>query len=492
MSAARQRAHRWQPIADLPGYWPTWRSGLLTDLVQKWLTRRHALEQSAEGQAAVRIFLERLVRSWSIETGILERIYTLDESITRTLVERGFEAAYIGHGDSDLPAEELLRILADHREAAEGLFAFVKGQRQLSASYVCELHQVLLRHQIYTEAIDPQGNRLMVPVRKGAWKELPNNPSDATTGAIVHEYCPPLQVADEMERLLTLHHEHKAKGVPFDVEAAWLHHRFTQIHPFQDGNGRVARALATLVCLRAGALPLVVPRELRAEYIDALERADAGDLLPLVELFRSLQQQELLRVLQVQESPGAAEGSVQGILEAARRKLANAWLPVDPSLADYARQLENLAVASLQGVAREFERLAPTVAVNVLTASEGGLEFVTAIETMARTCGYELDPERLYGCATLTIVRQDQAHGMGRTLVAISIHGVRRTAVGAAIAFVQVAKNGSQDPPVGHTVGSRNAFAFTAASPFEEEGARFAQWLEESIQRCLGIWRDSL
>ena len=32
-----------------------------------------------------------------------------------------------------------------------------------------------------------------------------------------------------------------------EIEATWLHHRFTQIHPFQDGNGRVARALASLV-----------------------------------------------------------------------------------------------------------------------------------------------------------------------------------------------------------------------------------------------------
>ena len=40
--------------------------------------------------------------------------------------------------------------------------------------------------------------------------------------------------------------------------AAWLHHRFTQIHPFQDGNGRVARVLTTMVMLKAGLLPLVV------------------------------------------------------------------------------------------------------------------------------------------------------------------------------------------------------------------------------------------
>ena len=46
--------------------------------------------------------------------------------------------------------------------------------------------------------------------------------------------------------------EHQGCGVPLEVEAAWLHHRFTQIHPFEDGNGRVARALASLVFIPDG------------------------------------------------------------------------------------------------------------------------------------------------------------------------------------------------------------------------------------------------
>ena len=62
------------------------------------------------------------------------------------------------------------------------------------------------------------------------------------------------------------------------IVAAWFHHRFTQIHPYQDGNGRVARALTTLILLRADLLPLVVDRDLRVEYIKALELADQKQL----------------------------------------------------------------------------------------------------------------------------------------------------------------------------------------------------------------------
>jgi len=92
-----------------------------------------------------------------------------------------------------------------------------------------------------------------------------------------------------MDRLIAMHKEHQQKDIPPEIEAAWLHHRFAQIHPFQDGNGRVVRALASLVFLRAGWFPLVVNRDERVEYIESLEKADQGDFASLVNLFAMIQ-----------------------------------------------------------------------------------------------------------------------------------------------------------------------------------------------------------
>lgn len=100
-----------------------------------------------------------------------------------------------------------------------------------------------------------------------------------------------------MDRLIALHGNHQDNNIAPEVEAAWLHHRFVQIHPFTDGNGRVARALATLVFIRAGWLPLVVRDHGRGDYISALERADGGDLKPLVMFFSALQRQEFVKAL---------------------------------------------------------------------------------------------------------------------------------------------------------------------------------------------------
>ena len=98
-----------------------------------------------------------------------------------------------------------------------------------------------------------------------------------------------------MDRLIELHEAHAS--IPPEVEAAWLHHRFTQIHPFQDGNGRIARALATLVFVKAGWVPLVVRNEECDRYFDALGLADRGDLGNLVKLFAGLQKDGFLKAL---------------------------------------------------------------------------------------------------------------------------------------------------------------------------------------------------
>ena len=76
-------------------------------------------------------------------------------------------------------------------------------------------------------------------------------------------------------------------------------HRFLQIHPCEDGNGRVGRAISSLVLIKDGWLPLTVTRTDRLSYIDALRAADAGDLGSLVRLVGTLQRQSLGLVCEI-------------------------------------------------------------------------------------------------------------------------------------------------------------------------------------------------
>jgi len=64
---------------------------------------------------------------------------------------------------------------------------------------------------------------------------------------------------------------------PIEI-AAYLHHRFVEIHPFIDGNGRVARLLTNLYLTALGYPPIVLKTEERGKYYRFLRAADAGNL----------------------------------------------------------------------------------------------------------------------------------------------------------------------------------------------------------------------
>lgn len=81
--------------------------------------------------------------------------------------------------------------------------------------------------------------------------------------------------------------------------AAQAHKRFVFVHPFVDGNGRVARLLMNLCLLRGGYTLAIIPPILRAEYIRLLEKAHADDA-PLIQFIgdRVLEtQKDILRLL---------------------------------------------------------------------------------------------------------------------------------------------------------------------------------------------------
>jgi len=305
----------WSKIENLPENWETLVNEEVQSLARVWLDQSSELKETTEYLR----FLERLERRIAIETGVIERLYTIDRGTTQLLIEQGFVEAIIPYGSMNKPVFEVLALIQDQKQALSGLFAFVAQHRQLSTSYIKQLHQLLTNHQDSTEALDPFGNKGLVTLLKGDWKKYPNNPT-RPSGEIYY-YCPPEQVTPQMEQLIAWHLQHEKMKVPPEVEAAWLHHRFSQIHPFQDGNGRVARCLASLVFIRAGWFPLVVTRDDRTAYIDALEAADEGNLKPLIDLFALAQRPQITRALDLSVVEEAEGTGIQSVIASIADKL---------------------------------------------------------------------------------------------------------------------------------------------------------------------------
>jgi len=94
----------------------------------------------------------------------------------------------------------------------------------------------------------------------GDYKKLPNEVGGKPT-------CPPEDVAIKIKALLKWYNEQKE--VSFD-DLLEFHYRFEQIHPFQDGNGRIGRLLLFKECLHHKIVPFIITDQLKLFYYRGL------------------------------------------------------------------------------------------------------------------------------------------------------------------------------------------------------------------------------
>jgi Fic family protein len=470
--------HKWAPITDLPDDANALTEGELRSLQRVW--DRQKVELSEQG--ALDEFEKRLRREWSIETGIIENVYTLDRGVTRTLIEKGIDAALIPHGASDRDGALVARIIQDHYDALDGMFDFVGGQRELTTGYVKELHAALLRNQVTYQVVDQLGRAFEKELEKGVYKVAPNSPTrpDGT----VHEYCPPEHVPSEMDRLIGLHLEHARRGIPPEVEAAWLHHRFAQIHPFADGNGRVARALASLVFIKANLFPLVVKRDDWSRYIDALEAADGSDLRPLVRLFVDAQRVALVDASEIAFA-AAPVTSTGDAISAARERLIqrgrlplNEWLRVKKT----ADALHGVAVRRLTGIAEQLTREIASLAQGFSFRAESAkFDSPSPIRAeLVRQAGQTADFEEYEASASL-VLEAGRSDRVGLCFYAI---GPRFRGFVGVLGYLFDGRNA--------TLLKEGGFQINYEESLDSAITRFCNWLERVIVAGLDQWRRTL
>ncbi|MFT3677972.1 MAG: Fic family protein [Chitinophagaceae bacterium] len=105
-----------------------------------------------------------------------------------------------------------------------------------------------------------------------------------------------------MEELLNwLSTEQKKSDTHPLIIAAKFHHKFSQIHPFSDGNGRISRLLLDIVLMNNGYLPILISQDEKNEYYGSLEKADQRDYSPLINFILEKQQKVLESFVQSPE-----------------------------------------------------------------------------------------------------------------------------------------------------------------------------------------------
>lgn len=490
--------YKWKPIEPLGNQDRNTDLGGISHLYDSWHAVKSQISQSSP--AELDEFTAKLVRSLSIETGIVEHLYDLDRGTTEALIAHGFVEELVTRSSTDIEPSRLIDILRDQEAAIQLVMDCITENRELTKGVLHELHTTLMRHQETTHAADQFGKRSEIDLVKGQFKKLPNNPK--RPDGSIHEYCPLVQVESEVENLLTWYASYESED-PI-VVGAWLHHRFAQIHPYQDGNGRVARTLTTLVLLKADLLPLVIDRDLRSDYIKALEKADEGDLSPLAVLFARLERRAILQALSVDvDADISRERSITGaVIESIGAKLSNRRRAKDEQL----RKVNDLAM-SLRARTRNLleEQLAPLsktveqIGEPNTHISDGGPDRGNAhwykfdvIESGKSSGKYVNFAENHY------FIKASIRVEASRLIFLTSLHHVGRelTGIMEVTAFAQL--QSFEDPEEREVVSkeffpcSLDPFVITWKTSEEDIGQSYDTWLDRALAIAVKEWGDRL
>ncbi len=152
-----------------------------------------------------------------------------------------------------------------HARAIDLIYDLVENKTIFTENEMFALHKA-----VQTQAV--------VDVYKpvGAWKKESNSTVAVVNGKqLVFEYAPPDDIHELMKNWFELYHKLDQSLKPGNRQQALmaylqLHVSFVRIHPFFDGNGRLARLIANIPVLKSGLPPIIIPVQQRKQYIDAL------------------------------------------------------------------------------------------------------------------------------------------------------------------------------------------------------------------------------
>jgi Fic family protein len=169
-----------------------------------------------------------------------------------------------------------------HNEAILLLEDILKQSRPLTETFIRELHKIILKEPYPSKAITPDGQPTTRMIQVGEYKSMPNHVKTATDE--IFYFATPEETPIKMGELIEWYREKMTDETYSKAQlAALFHYRFIRIHPFDDGNGRVARILMNLILMQAGYPPVVIKTQEKEAYYRALRQADGGDLDKFVE-----------------------------------------------------------------------------------------------------------------------------------------------------------------------------------------------------------------
>ncbi len=166
--------------------------------------------------------------------------------------------------------------MTGHNEALNWVLDVVKGEYPLTESFIRELHKLLLREPYEVDAETPDGKPTKRMIQIGQYKSVPNHVRTAT--GEIHYFASVEETPSMVHDLMDWYRAQREKADTNPIFlAALFHHRFINIHPFDDGNGRTGRLLMNFILMQYGYPPVIIKTEDKINYYRALQQADGGN-----------------------------------------------------------------------------------------------------------------------------------------------------------------------------------------------------------------------
>lgn len=143
----------------------------------------------------------------------------------------------------------------------------------LTQNFIRTLHKTILREDYTVYRNLPGGEVTSYTIHAGRYKTRPN--SVVARYGDRFEYASPEETPSLMSDLIDWYNdaEQSDKFTPVEL-AAIFHYRYIRIHPFEDGNGRIARLMMNYILTRHGYPMIVVRSRKKNDYLEALHKTD--------------------------------------------------------------------------------------------------------------------------------------------------------------------------------------------------------------------------
>lgn len=279
--------------------------------------------------------MDRFRLEWNYHSNAIEG-NTLSLGETKAFLLEGITA-------QGKPFKDYLDIKG-HDAAIDYLLDFLRGDERLTEVDIRRLHEILLVEPYEIDAKTSDGRIVKRTVEIGRYKQNPNH-VETVTGKIKY-YATPEETPAKMKDLMEWYREQETTDVLHPViVAALFHHRFVEIHPFDDGNGRMTRLLTNLHFMKHGYPPIIIQKEDRGAYFLALAEADEGNSENIINLIGS-----------------RLASSMELYLRGARGEDISSLSDFDKRLSLLKQQLETSTATrsekSIEGQVRLFQQLA--------------------------------------------------------------------------------------------------------------------------------------